>query len=464
MRTKRKWHEDFEEYMKFIVKHKNYKGLPNKFRDNGEILWVSPSDKKRAAWWDEKVKNLGLPNRAEVARTIHPKELNGMKPCQICGKKLSIHYIYPNVNSLKKLNSIKPEFQFSHFEENIDEIIDVLNSALKDEGLDAIRSAFDVSQKDASTKDKLIKYIKIHRKTRLSPGVMSNAPDRLDGFHTYNACCRPEEDTGRHSSNLARYTQDRRVYENWAEGNWNLSNRLMGEFSRFESAIECPGCKKIRKMTADHIGPISLGFTHRPKFNPLCKRCNSQKNNRMSLEDVRQLIKDEKNGHKVVSWHSKYIWDLLKNKVKTEQDALNLSSLMRSNLHHVLILFSKISDAGFNKFLEQFLHPEYSFVDYRFKGFHPLKGPEKIVKKSLNSKNKKKNAKRYIRVAFEALEEYKDVENRNTKIWKSDKVDKIVVRLLEALSNGNKKEAKNLLNEAILQLANEAVSVFDAKS
>ena len=57
-------------------------------------------------------------------------------------------------------------------------------------------------------------------KGKLSPGVMCNPPDRLDGFHTYNACCRSVEDTGRHKENLARYTQYRRAYENWAEGDY----------------------------------------------------------------------------------------------------------------------------------------------------------------------------------------------------------------------------------------------------
>lgn len=71
-REKRTWHPDFLEYMKFIVAHPNYADMPNKFKANGEINWVSPSDQKRAAWWDKKVKELGLVNRAEVARAIHP--------------------------------------------------------------------------------------------------------------------------------------------------------------------------------------------------------------------------------------------------------------------------------------------------------------------------------------------------------------------------------------------------------
>jgi hypothetical protein len=86
-RKKRDWHPEFKEYMKFIVGHKNFIDMPNKFKPNGDIKWVSPSDSERGAWWDKKVKEFGLSNRADVARSIHPKELRGLKPCQICGKK-----------------------------------------------------------------------------------------------------------------------------------------------------------------------------------------------------------------------------------------------------------------------------------------------------------------------------------------------------------------------------------------
>ncbi|KKQ77215.1 MAG: hypothetical protein UT00_C0017G0002 [Parcubacteria group bacterium GW2011_GWA1_38_7] len=451
-------------YMKFIVNNKNYSDMPNKFKSNGEIWWVSPSDKLRAAWWDKKVKELNCLDRAEVARKIHPKELKGRRPCQICGEELSIFYIYPNRNSLKKLNNITPEFQFSVYKETVDEIIDILFSSLGEQSYVILKEIFQIPQEITDDKIHISEFIKDNRKTRLSAGAWSNAPDRLDGFHTYNNCHRPTEDKGRLASNLARYTQDRRVYENWAEGNWNLSNRLMGEYNRFDLEIKCPNCEKKRKMTADHIGPISLGFTHRPRFNPLCRACNSRKNNRMTFGDVQTLINDEKKGDQVISWHSKYIWDRLKNKVKNQDDALKLSKLMRANLHHILILFSKISELGYDEFLLKYLHPEYSFVDYRFLGFHPLKGRKETLEKPLDSKNKEKNAKRYVRVAFESLEEYKNIENRNTKIWNSVKVDRLVVSLLKALSENHETKATSILHNALVQIAIEAEIIFDTNS
>lgn len=463
MRNKRTWHPNFIEYMKLIVNHPNYSDMPHKFRENGDIWWVSPLDEERAAWWDNKIIELGCINRAEVARKIHPKELKGMKPCQICGKELSIFYIYPNKNSIKKLNDISPRFKFSLFTENIDEIVNTIMGSQGNKGLEVIKKIFAVPT-NLQSKSSVIQFIKENRKTRLSPGVVSNPPDRLDGFHTYNACCRSKEDTGRHAPNLARYTQDRRVYENWADGNWNLSNRLMGEFNKFGLEINCPGCGKKRKMTPDHIGPISLGFTHRPKFNPLCRACNSKKNNRMTPEDIKTLIEDEKHGEKVITWHSKYIWDKLKFKVKKQEDALKLSKLMRTNLHHILIIFFKISECGYKNFLSQFLHPEYSFVDYKFKGFHPLTGAKIIIEKPVDSKNKEKNAKRYVRIAFETLEKYKSIENRNTKIWKSEQINQLVEELLKLLATHDEKNAKKKLFDILNQLAVEAETIFDSNS
>lgn len=464
MRKKRTWHPNFIKYMEFIVHHTSYSDLPNKFRGNGEILWVSPSDKLRATWWDKKVRDLGCINRAEVARKIHPRELDGLKPCQICGKQLSIFYIYPNKNTLKKLNAIAPEFQFSPYTEDIDTIVNTILKAPGKDGLSAIKIAFDVPHDVKEEKDQILKYIKENRKTRLSPGVMGNPPDRLDGFHTYNACCRPLEDTGRLASNLARYTQDRRVYENWTDGDWNLSNRLMGEFNKFELEIECPKCKRLRRMTADHIGPISLGFMHRPRFNPLCRECNSRKNNRMTLDDIKTLLEDERSGEEVISWHSRYIWDLLKNKIHIQNEALRMSRLMRANLHHVLILFSKISVAGHNQFLHKFLHPEYSFFDYKFVGFHPLTGAKKIIRKPLDSVNKRKNASRYIKIAFDSLKKYEAIENRNTKKWQSLVIDRNLDRLLVALSQKNEIGGKIILRRILKHFALTAESIFDKGS
>ena len=194
-----------------------------------------------------------------------------------------------------------------------------------------------------------LNYIYPNKRGGFSPGAMSNAPDRFEGYHTYNLCCRSVQDTGRHKDNLNRYGEDRRAYENWADGDWKAASWLMKVFNK-------------HKVSPDHIGPISLGFSHNPQFNPLTPAKNSAKNNRMTFADIKKLIELEKNGAIVTSWHSKYIWDILKNKIKTDADALKLSKIMRRNMHQILLILSEISKQGYSKFLvTNFLHPEYAF-------------------------------------------------------------------------------------------------------
>lgn len=371
-RQKRDWHPKFKEYMKFIVNHPNYKGIPFLYKKDGEIRWiVARSSEKGLArweWWDKKRKELGLPKGdawiSKVARAIHP---TGEKPCQICGKVMKLDYVYPN------------------------------------------------------------------KKGGLSPGAMSNAPDRLDGFHTYNLCCRSEQDTGRHKSNLARYGEDRRAYENWAEGDWKAASWLMKEFQK-------------HGISPDHLGPISLGFRHAPKFRPLSRAANSARNNRMTFKDVKLLIKEEKK-EKVISAHSKYIWDLLKNCVKNDSDALRLSKLMRENMHCVLSIFSYIADKGYKQFLiKNFLHPEYANYSIKFEQFDPKTGLyEKMIKTKGTKKQYRNNAKRYIRISFESLKKYSLKKNRNLKQWLTDEVDDALKDVVQCLKDGNEKRALSCL-------------------
>jgi len=131
----------------------------------------------------------------------------------------------------------------------------------------------------------------------LSPGAMSNAPDRLDGFHSFNLCCRSKTDPGRSRENLQSYITDRRVFEYWVEGDWVAADRLMG-LIRSDKHLNEAACVNghAGPCAADHIGPISRGFVHKPEFQLLCRMCNSAKNNRMSVTDVRHLMAAESRG------------------------------------------------------------------------------------------------------------------------------------------------------------------------
>lgn len=284
-------------------------------------------------------------------------------------------------------------------------------------------------------------FLRTAHDTRRKPGVMSNSPDRFDGFHSDGNCCRHISDKGRHKDNMQGYSQDRRVYENWADGDWKMADRLMAEFAK-------------NGLSADHIGPISLGFCHRAKFQPMTKSENSSKNNRMSFNDVQILLADESSGEQVISWHSKYLWDKLKNKVTNDKEAVALSVVMRNNLHQVLLILSLISENGYNDFLKKLLHPQYSFYDYTFTGFIPQTGSFEAVKtKNLTGKNQHNNARRYIRIAFESLEEYRQKENRKQYAWNNPEIDEEINDVLNFLSQKNEERALLRLKAIFEKLA-----------
>lgn len=371
-RLKREWSPEFKKYMKEIVEHPNYAGMPFLYKKDGAIRWVvtrgSEAGQARLKWWDEKRKELGLPKGdAWISKTARANHPTGEKPCQICGKILKLDYIYDNNRGSKSL------------------------------------------------------------------GAMSNAPDRLDGYHSYNLCCRSKQDTGRHKSNLARYGEDRRAYENWSDGDWKAASWLMKEFQK-------------NGVSADHLGPISLGFQHHPNFRPLTRAANSARNNRMTHEDVQLLLQEEKQ-HPIISLHSKAIWDLLKNKVKNDEEALNLSKIMRENMHCVLSVFSYLADKKCTEFLSKyFLHPEYAEFSIKFEGFDPKTGTyTRMVKTKGTKKQYTNNAKRYLRISFESLKQYSQKENRNLKGCLGVDVEKQLFSVVQLIKQQKEKEALDAL-------------------
>lgn len=458
----RNWHPDFRAYTEMIVNHPNYKGLFYERAEDGRVKWVvtgkSQKGQLRQAWWDEQCRILNIPIEkgcyATAARKLHPTKV---KVCQCCGKTLSILYEYPNKNLLKKINA-HFGLTLNQTDCTIKDIIgqNCMNKAdtlfwIDTFGLKLTKSDLDVTI--AALRQKIIdlvyKDFVDKCQSPLSPGVMSNCPDRFDGFHSDGLCCREKTDKGRHADNMKTYTQDRRAYEEWADGDFNLANRLMGEFKKGSKTYVCPKCGKRRKMTADHIGPISLGFCHSTNFAPLCQSCNSSKNNRFTKSDVDKLIALENSGKTVISWHSKVIWDALKTKVKNDEDAKKLSHIMVQCHQNVLKLFSKIYTTCGTEYLERFLHPEFAFYDYRFDDFNPLHLEHlNIIKKELDSANKRKNAERYKRVAFESLDDFDDKANRKIT-FVIEQYEPTVQKLIALIKSKSYTKADSLLKDLI---------------
>ena len=427
VREKRNWHPDFVKYTKTIANHETYKDMPELYKDDGCVRWITSASstlgKKRYEWWDKNRKKLKIPptkgSLQKTARKIHP---TGKKPCQICGRVLSLDYVYLNKNILKKIHDIPNlETRFAETDQ-IQDVVKSIQDELGSEGLRYLKRFISIPLRIKENHTEISNYILKEKTTLLGPGVMSDAPDRLDGYHTYNRCCRHTQDKGRSKLNLSRYGEDRRVFQFWSDGDWKAADRLMKLFSK-------------NGVSPDHVGPISLGFCHRPSFDPTTLKENINKRNRLGIKDIKKLLDDEKE-EQVISWHSKKVWDKLKNKIKTESEANELGKVMRKNLNQVLYILHEIKDSGYEEFLiKKFLHPQFAQFDIDFEGFDPETGKyEKMIKKKGNKKQYDNNSKRYIEKSLKFLDSYKNKENRRIKVWEDDKINnekKYLLKLLE---------------------------------
>lgn len=465
--TNKSWHPNFVEYTEMIVDTPSYDGLYIEHGKNGNVKWVvtgkSANGQKRQKWWDEKCNELGIPIQkgcyAKAARILHPTKKH---VCQWCGEEHSIYYEYPSKNTVKILNRILGTTIDANNDEEraectIREIIEGWCNT--SEQIYALAKAFHLPKpKDKNELISLVYSELVEKESaRFSPGVMSNPPDRFDGFHSYSLCCRTKFDTGRQQENMATYSQDRRAYEEWADGDWNLANRLMGEF-RKQPPMICPVCGNMAKMSADHIGPISLGFCHSIYFAPMCKKCNSSKNNRFTKADVDRLLEYEKRGEQVISWHSKYVWDSLKNKVLDDADAKRLSTVMSRSHQSVLSVFSIIYDRTGQDFLESYLHKEYAMYDIRFRNFDLTDlSKMEVVRTDLDNKNKHKNQERYVRIAFESLDNFKNKENRRTVI-NLEPYESCIEELILLIKSGEPERADKYLRSIIDSIGDDVIN------
>lgn len=115
---------------------------------------------------------------------------------------MSIFYHYPSKNTVK---SIQKEFDLSVTEN--DHIFDIWTQLTESGFTDAKVGTFLLNKCGLSyhssmsvkeTIDMVENACRVDGKAVLGPGAMSNFPDRYDGFHTYNRCCRKKEDKGLH--------------------------------------------------------------------------------------------------------------------------------------------------------------------------------------------------------------------------------------------------------------------------
>lgn len=430
---RRPWSEEFVDYMYQIVEHPNYQGMPGATDHDGKIDWTIPSNRKpgsknwdgnslRRLWWRDKAISLGIPTEGKwlstTAKRIHPF---GKKPCQTCGQLAEIAYVYPGARlKMKVIEIIGSDDIFSTGKLiNIDSIIQLILKEVASTKVEQfLRKEFPLSfpsmkrwSADVAEVTSLIReeYC-LAESNKFSPGAMANPPDRLDGFHTYNLCCRSKEDTGRFTEKLRSYTVDRRAFEYWSSGDWVAADLAMG--SSGEGV--CGNCGDRGNISADHVGPISLGFAHTPYFKPLCTKCNSAKGNRMSYQDVKDLLELEKSGEKIVSPQLIVLWDAIKNSIKNDEQALLASKLFRINQdHYFRLLYESVS----NKIPDQIMNfLPISFSEFRVEFINFNKETltfDEIKRTKRQDTYAKTKAIRMVRVAFESLRKYSETDSRN---------------------------------------------------
>lgn len=481
--------EEFIRYQEEIASSPVYAGMPDLRNEDGTIQWEAPSNRtggihkdthdRRLQWWKDKAVSVDISTTenqwiSKTAKRIHPTKV---RPCKVCGRYMDIRYCYLSSSLLKRLKKYGYDVEKLGLSDttSIFDLIPLLHDIYGDKifavlpDLLRCKAVPQITDVDASV-EAWMEWVEREyipkEPSLLGPGAMSNAPDRLDGFHSFNRCCRASADKGRSKENLASYTTDRRAFEYWSDGNWITANKLMGVINsqpemRIRTCLhDGDGSVHPRPCSADHIGPISLGFAHRPSFQLLCKPCNSAKNNRLYYSDVQNLIVAEENGEDVTTWYAKPIWDLLKDRVTSSADALRLYRMMRDNRYNAMILLGRLLEDEEYLLLITLLNLRYAEYNYDVDKIdvngHIVNARFRRTRSALKYVLIQKARK--VRVAFSSLEEYLEKENRNGLEVDFSVYERLYNHIRDTMAPANKEYAayKKELKKALASNATEA--------
>jgi Alw26I/Eco31I/Esp3I family type II restriction endonuclease len=464
-------HANFLEYVKRIVQHKAYAGMPDVFKDDGEVQWEAPSNRqsgkhrhthqRRLDWWRAKARSIGINPEttpewiSRTAKAIHPfKE----KPCKNCGRSLELAYAYPGktlATRVAKLTYLPARFQVDPTE-HIADLVERMHSRAGNRLLDDLPQLLEAKGAPVPRRLKSIEaWLGWIRKTYvpaepriLSPGVMSNPPDRFDGFHSFNRCCRSTSDRGRSKENLQSYSTDRRAFEYWVSGNWIAADRLMG-FIRSNKEIKKHNCLNGHDgpCDADHLGPVSLGFAHREEFQLLCGRCNSAKSNRLTLSDIQHLRRRRLNRETVCTWYCEDLFDLLSDRATTTETTRRLGKMMRDNRHTASVVLGKVCSAGHLTFLCGYLGLPFAEHEINFTGYRVVSHLvtfEGVTYPARKTKYVDEQQARRIRVAFASLREYLEKPQRNAVAVLTHRGEELVEQAVKLLTRTRSASIKNL--------------------
>ena len=429
---KKQYAPEFIEYMESIINHENYKGLTIHKNKDGDWTWCSGGKdvrESRIKWAEEKKKELGINDDKFVTLffKIHPTKIH---VCAVCGKSASIEYVYLNDSLIKAIQK-----KFDMVFEETDEVHEVVEE-LSLEGFSEPEikqffiDRFKLDIPDTLDCDVILTICEYRARTGkskdLGPGVMSNFPDRFDGYHTYNRCCRQTEDKGRGKDNMAKYGRDRRAYEYWSDGNIVAANRYMNSHV-FEDG------------SADHLGPIPLGFVHEScylRYKEIGD--NSQKNNRLVYEDIQEVIAVEKRTSlPAMTWYSLKIWSKIKDTLREDEDYLsNCRTVLRQNVtNYLFILYHLKQQKNGIEFLKrEFLEGMTSQWDYEY--IFGKDGQILHKTKVKETQTIRKAKQRMIDASLECLDDFQKSTNRNINPDLTEQEYDMLVELSKKISSG----------------------------
>lgn len=417
-RDEKAYHKNFLEYVNFIVEHEVYRGLPIDKNRDGSYRFVTTKQskigKERQRWVEQKADELGIEKTigfaSKVMRRIHPTKET---VCQICGRSMSIYYHYLNIYAV---SFFEDEYELSY--DTNTHIVEVWNDLQKYgySNEEIQRSLFEKCNIECDrvlSREECI--AKIEEKCRrgeskfLGPGAMSNFPDRFDGFHSYNRCCRSTEDKGRHKENMDMYNRDRRAYERWSDGNIRAANLYMKDKKRFADS------------SPDHVGPISLGFVHDPRYlRPMPLGDNITRQNQLTKDDIDLLIEiEQRTGVSAISWYADKIWEYIKANYQSHTDLIEsaykkaLQQNMVNFMQMLYLIISRCGEQGKVVLTDSFLKPKYPCFDYNYK-FDDNGEITKMTKRR-KTERAKFELENYRRVAINSVIDYAEKENRRIK-------------------------------------------------
>ncbi|HFI0578085.1 TPA: hypothetical protein ACGO28_000429 [Streptococcus suis] len=358
-KTSVNYHPNFISYMEEIIAHPNYRNLPIRFKDDGSPVWGATktakkdtTSKKREEWADEKARQLGLEasskKYANTMFAIHPTK---KKACQGCGNTMDLHYIYPT------------QYTISYFEKNFayqfdryDSIYDILHKLPQHET--AIqqyliqKAKLPVEWEQQSIKDVLTEVELLCRtegKKIFRSGASSHFPERFDGFHSLNLCCRTQKDKLDVKGTTANQHQEQAFYKYWVDGNSCAAKQLMKDYQLFHG------------QNLQYIGPLNLGFIDDPLNLQATPNNYRAREGQLYQSDIEKLIELEKETQvSPVSYFLKKIWEFIRNDYYAATPLFTLegyNQILKQNMSNftesIRILLSTENSASIEQFFSR---------------------------------------------------------------------------------------------------------------